>query len=286
MNHAAGAKPPHAPRGDASPARRPATETGALYSNMGRVAWPTGVTKTPYFCPTRRRGRDRRPQGVFSAIRPEFGAPRRLSPRAGGSRGRRFGLARRQKPPQIWLYPVDAGKSVKAGRVAWPSGKGTSAMASVIVTHGVGDMDVWLKGGADREKLFAPFCTSYRIYRLGNSNRVAIVSEGVDLEKMQAAMSSPKLQPGCRRTPSCSRSMSMSRSPGANRSLGRESRTAPRSVCRVTTAPPNWRGELRRRPFRRQGKGRSRSTRDRRIEIWLLRTSVQTYSCRESVRSG
>lgn len=69
-------------------------------------------------------------------------------------------------------------------------------MASVIVTHGVGDMDVWLKGGADREKLFAPFCSSYRIYRLGDSNRVAIVSEGVDLEKMQAAMSSPEIAAG------------------------------------------------------------------------------------------
>jgi hypothetical protein len=57
-------------------------------------------------------------------------------------------------------------------------------------------MDVWLKGGADREKLFAPFCSSYRIYKQGDSNRVAIVSEGVDLGKMQAAMSSPEIEAG------------------------------------------------------------------------------------------
>jgi len=67
-------------------------------------------------------------------------------------------------------------------------------MASVVVTHGVGDMDVWLKGGADRERLFAPFCSSYRIYREANSNRVAIVSEGVDTSKMEAALTTPEMQ--------------------------------------------------------------------------------------------
>ena len=69
-------------------------------------------------------------------------------------------------------------------------------MARMVVTHGVGDMDVWLKGGADREKLFAPFCSSYRIYKGQGSNRVAIVSEGVDLDKFQTAMSSPEIQAG------------------------------------------------------------------------------------------
>ncbi len=67
-------------------------------------------------------------------------------------------------------------------------------MASVVVAHGVGDMDVWLKGGADREKLFAPFCSSYRIYREANSNRVAVVSEGVDISKMEAALAMPEMQ--------------------------------------------------------------------------------------------
>lgn len=63
-------------------------------------------------------------------------------------------------------------------------------MASV----GVGDMDVWLKAGPEREKLFAPFASSYRIYREKDSNRVAVVSEGVDLEKMEAALSTPEMQ--------------------------------------------------------------------------------------------
>ena len=38
-------------------------------------------------------------------------------------------------------------------------------MASVVVTHGVGNMDVWLKKAAEREKLFAPFASSYRVYK-------------------------------------------------------------------------------------------------------------------------
>jgi hypothetical protein len=71
-------------------------------------------------------------------------------------------------------------------------------MARVIVTHGVGNMDVWLAGGADRERLFANFCSSYRIYRQEGSNRVAVVSEGVDLEKMQAAMTSPEILEGAK----------------------------------------------------------------------------------------
>ena len=67
-------------------------------------------------------------------------------------------------------------------------------MANVVVTHGVGNMDVWLKGGPEREKMFASICSSYRIYRQEGSNRVAIVSENVDLEKMRAAMPTPEMQ--------------------------------------------------------------------------------------------
>lgn len=67
-------------------------------------------------------------------------------------------------------------------------------MASVVVAHGVGNMDVWLKAGAEREKLFAPFASSYRVYREKDLNCVAVVSEGVDLEKMEAALSTPEMQ--------------------------------------------------------------------------------------------
>jgi len=38
-------------------------------------------------------------------------------------------------------------------------------MTAVVVTHAVGNIDTWLKGGADREELFAKFCSSHRIFR-------------------------------------------------------------------------------------------------------------------------
>ena len=33
-------------------------------------------------------------------------------------------------------------------------------MTAVVVTHAVGNIDTWLKGGADRKELFAKFCSS------------------------------------------------------------------------------------------------------------------------------
>jgi hypothetical protein len=78
--------------------------------------------------------------------------------------------------------------------MTWSINEGIAEMANVIVTHGVGNMDAWLKGGAERERLFAPFCSSYRIYRQQESNRVAIASENVDLEKMQAAIATHEMQ--------------------------------------------------------------------------------------------
>jgi hypothetical protein len=58
------------------------------------------------------------------------------------------------------------------------------------VTHAVGDMDAWLKGGEDRKALFSTFCSNYRIFRQDETNRVAIVGENVDLAKVQAAVGS------------------------------------------------------------------------------------------------
>jgi hypothetical protein len=70
---------------------------------------------------------------------------------------------------------------------------GETSMANMVTTHAVGDMNVWLSKGAEREALFASFCSSYRIYRHRDSNRVSIVSENVDLEKVDTALSSPEM---------------------------------------------------------------------------------------------
>jgi hypothetical protein len=66
-------------------------------------------------------------------------------------------------------------------------------MANMIVTHAVRDLDLWLSKGPEREAIFAPFCSSHRIYKHVDSNRVSIAAENVDFEKMQAAMATPEM---------------------------------------------------------------------------------------------
>ena len=62
-------------------------------------------------------------------------------------------------------------------------------MTAVVFTHAVGNMDTWLKGGADRKEVFPKFCSSHRIFRHSDqANRVSIVCENVDLAKLKAAM--------------------------------------------------------------------------------------------------
>ena len=62
-------------------------------------------------------------------------------------------------------------------------------MTAVVVTHAVGNIDTWLKGGANRKEVFAKFCSSYRLFRHpDDANRVSIVCENVDLAKMKATM--------------------------------------------------------------------------------------------------
>ena len=65
-------------------------------------------------------------------------------------------------------------------------------MTTVVATHAVGNMDTWLGGGAKRQELFARFCSSHRIFKQMDANKVSIVFEGVDLEKMKAMLSTPE----------------------------------------------------------------------------------------------
>jgi hypothetical protein len=65
-------------------------------------------------------------------------------------------------------------------------------MTTVVGAHAVGDMETWLNGGDERKALFKSFCSSYRILKHATNNQVCLVWSGVDLEKMQAAMSSPE----------------------------------------------------------------------------------------------
>jgi hypothetical protein len=68
-------------------------------------------------------------------------------------------------------------------------------MTAVVVTHEVGNIDTWLKGGADRKEVFPKFCSSHRIFKHPNhANRVSILCENVDLAKLQAAMETAEIK--------------------------------------------------------------------------------------------
>jgi hypothetical protein len=64
-------------------------------------------------------------------------------------------------------------------------------MPRVIATHAVGNMDTWLAGGKERAEIFKQFSSGYRIYRHAKGNKVALVWEDADLQKLEAALSHP-----------------------------------------------------------------------------------------------
>ena len=67
-------------------------------------------------------------------------------------------------------------------------------MTTVVITHAVGNMDTWLGGGNNRKAVFANFCSSYRIFRHTEANRVSIVCENVDLGKMETTLSTSETE--------------------------------------------------------------------------------------------
>jgi len=67
-------------------------------------------------------------------------------------------------------------------------------MTTVVITHAVGNIDTWLRGGNERKALFANFCSSYRIFRHTDANLASIVFEDVDLDKMKTAISSSEAE--------------------------------------------------------------------------------------------
>ena len=69
-------------------------------------------------------------------------------------------------------------------------------MTSVVATHAVGNMDTWLGGGEARADLFKSFSSSYRIFKHAEKDRVSILWEGVDREKMRAMLASPEAAEG------------------------------------------------------------------------------------------
>jgi hypothetical protein len=66
-------------------------------------------------------------------------------------------------------------------------------MSNVVAVHAVGNLETWL-GEDNRPGLFKQFCSSYRLYRLPNQAKVAIVWENVDMAKLQRVLASAEAQ--------------------------------------------------------------------------------------------
>ena len=64
-------------------------------------------------------------------------------------------------------------------------------MPNVIAVHAVGNLDTWL-GNENRPGLFKQFCSGYRLYRLPEKAKVAIVWENADLAKLQGIIAAPE----------------------------------------------------------------------------------------------
>ena len=61
-------------------------------------------------------------------------------------------------------------------------------MSNVVAVHAVGNLDTWL-GQNNRPGLFKEFCTGYRLYRMPDKAKVAIVWENVDMAKLEKVLS-------------------------------------------------------------------------------------------------
>jgi hypothetical protein len=64
-------------------------------------------------------------------------------------------------------------------------------MSNVVAVHTVGNLETWL-GEDNRPGLFKQFCSSYRLYRLPNQAKVAIVWENVDMAKLREILGTAK----------------------------------------------------------------------------------------------
>ena len=62
-------------------------------------------------------------------------------------------------------------------------------MSNVIAVHAVGNLETWLKE-ENRPALFKQFCSSYRLYRLPDQAKVAVVWENVDMARLQRVLAS------------------------------------------------------------------------------------------------
>jgi len=69
-------------------------------------------------------------------------------------------------------------------------------MPTIVIRHKVGDFKTWLKGHEDRVRLFAPAVSSFKTFQdQDDPKSVLMVLEVKDMEKFQAMMTDPNIQP-------------------------------------------------------------------------------------------
>jgi hypothetical protein len=66
-------------------------------------------------------------------------------------------------------------------------------MSNVIGIHAVENLQTWL-GESNRPALFKQFCSGYRLYRLPDQAKVAIVWENADMAKIQKIIGDAKAE--------------------------------------------------------------------------------------------
>ena len=68
-------------------------------------------------------------------------------------------------------------------------------MATIVVRHKVGDINVWLKGHQERVALFAPAISGFTTFQdTDDPKSVVMVLEVTDMEKLGAIINDPKNQ--------------------------------------------------------------------------------------------
>ena len=68
-------------------------------------------------------------------------------------------------------------------------------MPTVVIRHKVGDFATWLKGHADRVRLFAPAVSSFKTFQdQDDPKSVLLVLEVTDMDKLGAIMNDPNVQ--------------------------------------------------------------------------------------------
>jgi hypothetical protein len=69
-------------------------------------------------------------------------------------------------------------------------------MATIVVRHKVGNFQTWLAGHQDRVKVFGPAIKSFKTFQDSNDPKsIAMVIEVSDMEKLNAIMTDPTVQP-------------------------------------------------------------------------------------------